>query len=244
MFENSTKLRELDLSSNHLAKEIPKEFGRLKHLLMLVLSDNQLSGSVPRELSSLSEFLYLNLSTNRLSGPIKGVHGDHLHIFYLNLNNNQFGREIPIQITKLVQLSELDLGHNSLLGLIPSQFKSLENLRVNLIKGVAHALSYMHHDCASPIVHWDISSKNVLLDSRYEASVSDFETTKFLKPDSSNWSTLAGMYGYVAPEFVYTMKVTEKFNVYSFGVFALEVIQRKHPGDLIDVILSSSTEEI
>ncbi|KAM7497685.1 hypothetical protein LguiA_022099 [Lonicera macranthoides] len=131
---------------------------------------------------------------------------------------------------------------------ILSNDKEAKNLdwtkRINLIKSVAHALSYMHHDCASPIVHRDLSSKNVLFDSGYKASVSDFGTTKFLKPNSSNWSTLAGTYGYVAPEFAYTMKVTEKCDVYSFGVLALEVIQGKHPGDLIAIVLSSSTEEI
>ena len=39
------------------------------------------------------------------------------------------------------------------------------NKRVNIIKGVAYALSYLHHNCSPPIVHRDISSKNVLLDS-------------------------------------------------------------------------------
>ncbi|KAM7515494.1 hypothetical protein LguiA_005077 [Lonicera macranthoides] len=116
--------------------------------------------------------------------------------------------------------------------------------RVNLIKGVTHALSYMHHDCALPIVHRDISSKNVLLDSGYEACVSDFGTAKFLVPDSSNQSGIAGTYGYIAPEFAYTMKVTEKYDVYSFGVLALEVIIGNHPGELIDTISSSSTKEI
>ncbi|KAK3033901.1 hypothetical protein RJ639_033536 [Escallonia herrerae] len=58
--------------------------------------------------------------------------------------------------------------------------------RVNVIKGVAHALSYMHDDCSQPIVHRDLSSNNVLLDSEYEAYVSDFGTAKLLKLDSSN----------------------------------------------------------
>ncbi|XP_027164525.1 MDIS1-interacting receptor like kinase 2-like isoform X2 [Coffea eugenioides] len=116
--------------------------------------------------------------------------------------------------------------------------------RLNIVKGVAHALSYMHHDCSPPIVHRDISSNNILLDPECEAHVSDFGTSKFLRRDSSNWSSLAGTYGYVAPEFAYTMKVNEKCDVYSFGVLAMEVIKGKHPGDLIANLLSSKLEEI
>ncbi|KAB1222514.1 hypothetical protein CJ030_MR2G024884 [Morella rubra] len=112
--------------------------------------------------------------------------------------------------------------------------------RLNIVKGVAHALSYMHHDCSPPIVHRDLKSSNILLDSQYEAHISDFGTAKFLKLDSSNWSSLAGTYGYVAPEFAYTMKVTEKCDVYSFGVLALELVQGKHSNDFI-TSLSSPT---
>ncbi|XP_020426550.1 MDIS1-interacting receptor like kinase 2-like [Prunus persica] len=71
--------------------------------------------------------------------------------------------------------------------------------RVNIVKGVAHALSYMHHDCLPLIVHRDISSKNILLDPEYEACVSDFGTARFLNPDSTNWTTVAGTFGYMAP---------------------------------------------
>ncbi|XP_062014574.1 MDIS1-interacting receptor like kinase 2-like [Rosa rugosa] len=105
--------------------------------------------------------------------------------------------------------------------------------RVRIVRGVAHALSYMHHDCSPPIVHRDISSNNILLNYEYEACVSDFGTAKLLNPDSSNWTARAGTYGYVAPELAYTIKVTEKCDVYSFGVLALEVIMGKQPGDLI-----------
>ncbi|PHU08499.1 hypothetical protein BC332_20359 [Capsicum chinense] len=109
------------------------------------------------------------------------------------------------------------------------------------IKGVGFALSYMYQDCSPPIVHRDISSSNVLLDSEYEARVSDFGIAKLLKPNSSNFTALAGTYGYVAPELAYTMKVMQMCAVYSFGVLALEIIKGKHLGEYITVLANSST---
>jgi len=71
--------------------------------------------------------------------------------------------------------------------------------RVNIIKGTAHALSYMHHECIPAIVHRDISSNNILLNNKLEAFVSDFGTAKLLDPDSSSQTLVAGTYGYIAP---------------------------------------------
>ncbi|KAI5332537.1 hypothetical protein L3X38_022666 [Prunus dulcis] len=113
--------------------------------------------------------------------------------------------------------------------------------RVRIVKGVAHALCYMHHDCSPPIVHRDITRSNILLHYDYEPCVSDFGTAKLLNPDSSNWTALAGTYGYVAPELAYTMKVTEKCDVYSFGVLALEVIMGKKLGDFVSSFPFPST---
>ncbi|XP_030455056.2 MDIS1-interacting receptor like kinase 2-like [Syzygium oleosum] len=112
------------------------------------------------------------------------------------------------------------------------------NKRVKVVKGVACALSYMHHECSPPIIHRDISSKNILLDEQYEAHVSDFGTAKVLKPYSSNWTSFAGTFGYAAPELAYTMEVNEKCDIYSFGVTTLEVIMGRHPGDLISSLAS------
>jgi serine/threonine protein kinase len=70
----------------------------------------------------------------------------------------------------------------------------------------------MHHDCLEPIVHRDISSKNILLNAEYEACVSDFGTAKFLNPDSANWTALAGTYGYIAPgNFVFSVLYIDHF---------------------------------
>nr|XP_027090553.1 MDIS1-interacting receptor like kinase 2-like [Coffea arabica] len=113
--------------------------------------------------------------------------------------------------------------------------------RVNVVKDVANALSYMHHGCSHSIVHRDISSKNILLDSEYQAHISDFGTARLMRRDSSNWTSFAGTYGYAAPELAYTLEVNEKCDVYSFGVLALEVIMGKHPGDLVLSMLSASS---
>ncbi|KAM0004792.1 putative protein kinase RLK-Pelle-LRR-XI-1 family [Helianthus debilis subsp. tardiflorus] len=113
--------------------------------------------------------------------------------------------------------------------------------RVNIIKDVAHALAYMHHDCNPPIVHRDISSNNILLNSELEGFVADFGAARLLNPDSSNHTAIVGTLGYIAPELAYNMIVTEKCDVYSFGVVALETIGGKHPGDLLSSLNYSTT---
>ncbi|KAK2658124.1 hypothetical protein Ddye_011176 [Dipteronia dyeriana] len=105
--------------------------------------------------------------------------------------------------------------------------------RLRIIKGIAHALAYLHHNCTSPIIHRDISCNNILLNSESEAFVADFGLARLLHSDSSNRSIIAGTYGYMAPELAYTMIVTEKCDVYSFGVVTLEILMGRHPAELL-----------
>ncbi|GMN66859.1 hypothetical protein TIFTF001_035926 [Ficus carica] len=115
--------------------------------------------------------------------------------------------------------------------------------RIQVLKGVAHALCYMHHDCVPQIIHRDISSKNILLDSELEAHVSDFGTARFLIR-----SPLTGLQSQelldTLLQLAYNMAVTEKCDVYSFGVLALEVLMGKHPGELISCLNSGSDQSI
>ncbi|XP_009336150.3 probable leucine-rich repeat receptor-like protein kinase At1g35710 [Pyrus x bretschneideri] len=113
--------------------------------------------------------------------------------------------------------------------------------RVKIVKGLARALSYLHHDCSPPIVHRDVTVNNVLLEQDFEPRLSDFGTAKLLSIDSSNWTNIVGSLGYMAPELAYIMQVTDKCDVYSFGVVALEVMMGRHPGDMLESQLSESS---
>ena len=112
--------------------------------------------------------------------------------------------------------------------------------RLNITKDVANALSYMHHDCFAPIVHRDITSSNILLDMDFSACISDFGLAKILDGDASNCTRLAGTNGYLAPELAYSTRVTEKCDVYSFGVLVLELFMGHHPGDFLSSMANRS----
>ena len=73
------------------------------------------------------------------------------------------------------------------------------NTRVKILQGVAHAVTYLHHDCSPPIVHRDITVNNILLEHEFEPRLSDFGVARLLNPDTSNWTPIAGSYGYMAP---------------------------------------------
>ncbi|XP_043694484.1 MDIS1-interacting receptor like kinase 2-like [Telopea speciosissima] len=465
----SSPLQRLDLSSNRLIGEIPKELWRMKALSILNLSHNHLSGRLSSEFGKLSNLEYLDLSTNNLTGPIPEQLGDCFKMIYLHLGKNRFNGSIPRQMGNLISLQILmDLSHNQLLGEIPSeigQLRSLEtlNLSYNMLSGfIPSSLEQMlsltsidisYNELEGPIpkikafenapreaftnnkalcgnaskglpscnssmiekrntgkkhaliicillpilsamfllsivigiafvfqkkakkkiemgqtertdhgnlfaicsydgriVHENIVeatenfddkhcigkggygsvykatlstgqvvdvkklhplpedaekvnkkhftnevralteirhrnivkfygfcsharhsflvyeylergslanilgdveratkldwSKRISVIKEYEARVSDFGIARLLMPDSSNWTSLAGTYGYLAPKFAYTMRVTEKCDVYSFGMVTIETLMGRHPGELLSSLSLSSSSSL
>ncbi|KAJ7517917.1 hypothetical protein O6H91_21G045900 [Diphasiastrum complanatum] len=103
--------------------------------------------------------------------------------------------------------------------------------RYHIALGAAEGLAYLHHDYNPPILHCDVKSNNILLDANYEARVADFGLAKILQAcgKAVSMSNIAGTYGYIAPEYAYSLKVNEKSDIYSFGVVLLELVTGKKP---------------
>ncbi|XP_038904561.1 LRR receptor-like serine/threonine-protein kinase HSL2 [Benincasa hispida] len=118
-----------------------------------------------------------------------------------------------------------------------SQALSDWSKRFNIALEAAQGLAYLHHDCVPPIIHRDVKSNNILLDGEFQPRVADFGLAKTMQrqaeaeDDNVVMSRIAGTYGYIAPEYGYTMKVTEKSDVYSFGVVLMELVTGKRPND-------------
>ncbi|KAG2713236.1 hypothetical protein I3760_04G167700 [Carya illinoinensis] len=99
------------------------------------------------------------------------------------------------------------------------------NLRYRVAIDIAKALSYLHHDCRSRILHLDVKPENILLDENYRGIVADFGLSKLMGKDQSRvLTTLRGTKGYLAPEWLLEQGVSEKSDIYSYGMVLLEMI--------------------
>ncbi|ONK78131.1 uncharacterized protein A4U43_C02F14670 [Asparagus officinalis] len=97
---------------------------------------------------------------------------------------------------------------------------------------VAQALIYLHYSCVPRIVHRDIKPSNILLDDKLNAYLSDFGLARLLEVYETHATTnVAGTFGYVAPEYATTCRVSSKADVYSYGVVLLELISGKRSLD-------------
>ncbi|CBI20153.3 unnamed protein product, partial [Vitis vinifera] len=100
--------------------------------------------------------------------------------------------------------------------------------RKKICLGIARGLAYLHEESRLKIVHRDIKATNVLLDKNLNAKISDFGLAKLDEDENTHISTrIAGTIGYMAPEYAMRGYLTDKADVYSFGIVALEIVSGK-----------------
>ncbi|KAG2724423.1 hypothetical protein I3760_01G015300 [Carya illinoinensis] len=105
-------------------------------------------------------------------------------------------------------------------------------IRMNIIRGTAKGLTYLHEGLEPKVVHRDIKSSNILVDKQWNPKVSDFGLAKLLGSESSYITTrVMGTFGYVAPEYASTGMLNERSDVYSFGILIMEIISGRNPVD-------------
>ncbi|KAK4579479.1 hypothetical protein RGQ29_029232 [Quercus rubra] len=109
--------------------------------------------------------------------------------------------------------------------------------RLNIAIDVASAIDYLHNHSAQPIIHCDLKPSNILLDDDMVAHVSDFGLARLLPTtnDSSQKQSstigIKGSIGYAAPEYGMGGEASKEGDMYSYGIFLLEVFLGKRPTD-------------
>ncbi|XP_048130083.1 probable LRR receptor-like serine/threonine-protein kinase At1g56140 isoform X3 [Rhodamnia argentea] len=104
--------------------------------------------------------------------------------------------------------------------------------RYDICLGVARGLAYLHEESRLRIVHRDVKASNILLDSNLTPKISDFGLAKLYDDKKTHISTrVAGTIGYLAPEYAMRGHLTEKADVFAFGVVALELVSGRSNSD-------------
>ncbi|KAK2639755.1 hypothetical protein Ddye_027550 [Dipteronia dyeriana] len=98
------------------------------------------------------------------------------------------------------------------------------DVRYKIVQGLASALLYLHEEGDQCVLHRDIKSSNVMLDSEFNAKLGDFGLARLVDHAKGSQTTaLAGTIGYMAPECFTASKASKESDVFSFGIVALEI---------------------
>ncbi|KAK9947312.1 hypothetical protein M0R45_002943 [Rubus argutus] len=180
---NASNFQELELAGNNLGGEIPSIIGDLStNLVQIHLDDNLIYGSIPPHISNLVNLTLLNLSSNHLNGTIPSklcrmrklervILVEQFTLRFANLSqlrrlllyDNQLSGTIPPSLGKCINLEILDLSHNKISGVIPSEVAGLRSLKLylNLSSNHLHGVVPMELSKMDMVLAIDLSSNNL-----------------------------------------------------------------------------------
>ncbi|KAG2603598.1 hypothetical protein PVAP13_5KG781300 [Panicum virgatum] len=101
--------------------------------------------------------------------------------------------------------------------------------RLEIAEDAAKGIEYLHTGCTPSIIHRDIKTSNILLDKQMRAKVSDFGLSKLAAEESHASTNVRGTLGYLDPQYYTSQQLTEKSDMYSFGIILLELISGRPP---------------
>ncbi|GJS06571.1 probable LRR receptor-like serine/threonine-protein kinase [Tanacetum coccineum] len=219
------------------------------------LENNQLSGHIPSSLANLPNLSRFYTGNENLhKGSSGGRHNTYiilglslslLHSYRIQSRSVPFANKKRSQASfhvtsknnatsdgaQCFTLSEIQFGRPRLdkkLGPLAKERKMKWLERLEIADDAAKGIEYLHTGCIPSIIHRDLKSSNILLDKNMKAKVSDFGLSKLAVDGISHVSSIVrGTVGYLDPEYYISNHLTEKSDIYSFGVILLELISGK-----------------
>uniref|UniRef100_A0ACD5Y3T5 Uncharacterized protein n=1 Tax=Avena sativa TaxID=4498 RepID=A0ACD5Y3T5_AVESA len=205
------------------------DFSSLRTLMTLNLFDNGLAGSIPSSIGLLKELRSLLLQGNQIRGSIPPSLANLRKLNSLMLSENQVSGEISREIGALDNLVNLDLGNNLLVGPIPCEVGHLKHL----------VMLDIHNNSLSGSIPRNLVDLTKLTTLYLDQN----HLSEQIPQELGYLMNLEYLYlsNNILTELAYTTRVTEKCDVYSFGVLAIELFMGHHPGDLLVSMSKKST---
>ncbi|RVW75013.1 MDIS1-interacting receptor like kinase 2 [Vitis vinifera] len=256
---NLKKLGHLDMSNNLISGKIPSQLGNLKEVEYFNLSYNNLSGTIPHSISNNYMWTSIDLSHNQLEGQSTTPHEAFGHdkglcggikvtalgfLFHKQkIRKNQLSKTTKVKMEICFPIWDYDgtIAYDDII-------QATEDFDIKYCIGTGgYGSVYRAQLPSGKVMHVSrlqiYGKRKLVLYVEDEVEVMELDWIKrTVRSDSSNQTLLVGTYGYIAPELAYTMVVTKKCDVYSFGMVALETMMGMHPGELVTSLSSSSAQ--
>ncbi|KAI8003489.1 putative leucine-rich repeat receptor-like protein kinase [Camellia lanceoleosa] len=222
-----------NLSSSSHCKWLGIACNNAGDVIGLNLAYSGLKGTLERlDFSSFPQLLRLDLKVNQLTGTIPITIGLLTNLQFLDLSTNAFTGIFPLSVANLSMVVELDVSRNMISGELDS------GLFPNGTEGAKTGLFSLQR----------LLIQDTNISGNIPLELGNCKNLTLIALDGSHFfgtiPSSLGTYGYIAPELAYTMAVTEKCDVYSFGVLAIEVLMGSHPGELISSLKSLVDQRI